>query len=107
MMNVTHAPAPSDWKRLGSYLRNARADLGISQEFTGLWLRVGHRTIARIEDGSHQPSAAVLAALETALGLPPGSSFEVLARSQRPRQSSTLMDPTQVPTACGHSPTCD
>lgn len=106
-MNVTHAPASSDWRRLGRYLRNARVDLGVSQEFAGLWLRVNRSVIARIEDGSHQPSAVVLASLETALGLPPGSSFEVLARGRRPLQSLTLIDPTQLPTVCGHSPICD
>lgn len=104
---VTHAPAPHDWKRLGAYLRDARINRGITREFTAMWLRIDRPTIASIEEGDARPSALILAAMETALGLSPGSTFAVLAGQTADTHLATIVDPTQLPTLCGHGPSCD
>ncbi|MFD5631612.1 helix-turn-helix domain-containing protein [Streptomyces sp. NPDC127072] len=103
---VTHAPASHAWKRLGNHFRERRLRQHVTQEFTAAWLRVDRSTIVRIEAGVMPPSAALLVALETALGLPVGSSFAVLAgRTAAP--VPTLADPSEgQPTVCGHEPYC-
>ncbi|WP_416070529.1 helix-turn-helix domain-containing protein [Streptomyces sp. ME01-18h] len=104
---TTHEPNPLAWKRLGEHLREARVRLGIPREFTSLWLRVDRMTIARIEEGKARPSVVTLAAMETALGLPPGSTLAALAgQPAAMSHPSTLIDPTQQPTLCRHDPNC-
>ncbi|MFI5473173.1 helix-turn-helix transcriptional regulator [Streptomyces cacaoi] len=104
-----HALTARSWECLGNHLREARATQRVSQEFLASWIGVDHRTVARIEVGRMAPSVAHLSAMELALGLRPGASFEVLADVSNPHlpsQAPTRLQLSLETTLCGHDPRC-
>jgi transcriptional regulator with XRE-family HTH domain len=104
-----HAPTARSWECLGNHLREARATQRVSQEFLASWIGVDPRTVGRIEIGQRAPSVAHLFAMELALGLRPGASFEVLAGASTthlPSQAPTRLELSLETTHCGHSPRC-
>lgn len=115
-----HAPTDYAWQQLGRMLASKRVEQGVTQEFLYGWIGICRSSLQRIECGEVRGNAFHLPALELALGLPPGSSFQLLAEVQgiplRPAGHRTLRCPAPgVPTAaelatettlCGHTPRC-
>lgn len=102
-----HAPSTMAFRELGLHLNRTRAGHGVTQEFLCHWIGVSRSVLQEIELGNPRMKVAHLSAIEVALALPSGSSFEILAGRERSHQGPpTLVDLSEASTLCGHNPPC-